>query len=197
MRQAALSKKNANYAIFFAQLGIPPYLDMAKIKPLPMPLEPVLHSKHMQFAAGSVYRAILAVSCAFWAGGACLDGFNDAKAAQISRMPVGAWNAIKSPVMSALADILPELATRHAMAQATRDNMRRSIAAAQTKGRMVMFERRQARKAATEENKQPEPVRLKTPHKAARYVNESACMAPHELAALPRTTANNALLLDK
>jgi len=159
-----------------------------------MPLEPVLHSKHMQFAAGSVYRAILAVSCAFWAGGACLDGFNDAKAAQISRMPVGAWNAIKSPVMSALADILPELATLHATALAKRENMKRSLAAGQLKGRIVMFERRQKQKAATEQ-KINLPVR--TPKTARRYVNESACMTPQALAALSTANEVAARFFDK
>ena len=167
---------------------------MAKTKPLPMPLEPVLHSKHMQFAAGSVYRAVLTVSCAFWAGGACLDGFNDAKAAQISRMPVGAWNAVKSPVMSALADILPELATRHVAAQASRDHMSRVVRENGQKGRLIMWQRHQARKTERDAEK---PAPLKTPHKAARYVNESACMPPHELASIASRPTDTARLLDK
>src|SRR5208337_3042996 len=152
---------------------------MAKLKPLPMPLEPVLHSKHLQFAGGSVYRAVMTVACAFWAGGACLDGFNDAKAAQIARMPVGAWNAVKSPVMAALADILPELATRYVAAQSTRDNMRAMLAANGQKGRAICIARRKQEEEAAVGKQR---ARLVTPHKAARYVNEAACLPPHELA---------------
>lgn len=167
---------------------------MAKPKPLPMPIETVLHSRHMQFAAGSVHRTVIAIACQFWAGGAVLDGFDEAKAAQIGRIPSGHWQAIKAPVMAALGDILPELAMRHAVEHEKRLNMRRSLEAGQLKGRIVMFERRQKQNAATVEKS---PAAFRGAQTARKYVNETHPMSPQALAALPVSTMDNARLADK
>lgn len=175
--------------------GIPPlFRGMAKLKPIPMPIEAVLHAKRMQFAPGAVHRAVISIACHFWAGGAVLDGFDESMAQQIARIPSGHWAAIKAAVMPALADILPDLATLHATALEKRENMKRSLAAGQLKGRIVMFERRQKQKAATEQ-KINLPVR--TPKTARRYVNESACMTPQALAALSTANEVAARFLDK
>lgn len=167
---------------------------MARCKPIPMPIEAVLHSRHMQCAAGPVHRAILTVACHYWASGAPLAGIEEETARQVSRIASGHWNAIKAAVMPALADILPELATSHAIALEKRENMKRSIEAGQLKGRIVMFERRQRQKAATVEKS---PAVHRTPKTAARYVDETNPMTPQALAALPKREAEGARMADK
>ena len=159
-----------------------------------MPLEPVLHSKHLAFASGPLERAIWLIACRFWASGACLDGFDEAAACQIAKINGAHWVRLKSPVMSALADILPELATRHVAAQASRDHMSCVVRENGQKGRLIMWQRHQARKTERDAEK---PAPLKTPHKAARYVNEFACMPPHELASIASRPTDTARLLDK
>src|SRR5208283_4856320 len=133
-------------------LGIPPlFRGMAKLKPIPMPIEAVLHSRHMAFASGPLERAIWTIACRFWASGAKLGALDEATACQVAKIQGAHWERLKAPIMAALADILPELATLHATALAKRENMKRSLAAGQLKGRIVMFERRQKQKAATEQ----------------------------------------------
>jgi len=171
---------------------------MAKLKPIPMPIEAVLDSRHLKFTQGAVYRAVIVIACQFWAGGSRLDGFNEPMAAQLSRIPYGNWNAIKQPVMSALADILPELATRYASIQATRNAMRAMLSANGKKGRAISLARRRAlNQPAPEQNTSTARVALKTPQVAAKYVNPRACMAPQTLAALPSVNVETARFLDK
>ena len=162
-----------------------------------MPIEAVLHSRHMQCAAGPVHRAILTVACHYWASGAPLAGIEEETARQVSRIASGHWNAIKAAVMPALADILPELATRHAVAMEKREHISRVLRDGAMKSRIVNFKRRQNAKLAVMDEKKPKPVRLITPHKAARYVNEFACMPPHELASIASRPTDTARLLDK
>ena len=151
----------------------------------------------MQCAAGPVHRAILTVACHYWASGAPLAGIEEETARQVSRIASGHWNAIKAAVMPALADILPELATRHAVAMEKREHMSRVLRDGAMKSRIVNFERRQNAKLAVMDEKKPNPVRLVTPKTAARYVNETAHMSPQALAALPVSTMDNARLADK
>jgi len=169
-----------------------------KLKPIPMPIETVLHSRHLQFVQGGVYRAVIAIACQFWAGGAQLGEFDDAMAAQLSRLPVGNWNSVKAPVMAALADILPELATLYAALYASRQNLRAVLSVNGTKGRAIAIARRKAREG-TDSGKQNQAARvpLKTPQIAPRYVNPAACMSPQELAALPQDNVESARFCDK
>ena len=159
---------------------------MAKLKPIPMPIEAVLHSRHMQCAAGPVHRAILTVACHYWASGAPLAGIEEETARQVSRIASGHWNAIKAAVMPALADILPELATKYAAAMVTRDNVRALGRKNGEKGRRIIWQRHQDRLQASDA-KRLDTIQapLKTPQRAARYVNPRACMTPQALAALP------------
>jgi len=171
---------------------------MAKLKPIPMPIEAVLDSRHLKFTQGAVYRAVIVIACQFWAGGSRLDGFNEPMAAQLSRIPYGNWNAIKQPVMTALADILPELATRYATQYATREHFRAVLRENGARGRAIAMARHKARRE--EANGKPSGaarVALKTPQVAAKYVNPRACMAPQALAALPSDNVETARFLDK
>ncbi len=159
---------------------------MAKLKPLPMPVEPILHSRHMQCAAGPVHRAIITIACHYWAAGAPIEGLPEETARQVSRIASGHWNAIKSPVMAALGDILPELATRHAALKASRDSFRAILSVNGAKGRAIALARRKSQKEAVSgNNASPGRVALKTPQIAARHENPRACMSPQDLAALP------------
>jgi len=166
---------------------------MAKLKPIPMPVETVLHSRHMQCAPGPVHRAILTVACHYWASGAPLAGIEEETARQVSRIASGHWNAIKQPVMTALADILPELATRYATQYATREHFRAVLRENGARGRAIAMARHKARRE--EANGKPSGaarVALKTPQVAAKYVNPRACMAPQALAALPSDNVETA-----
>jgi len=163
-----------------------------------MPIETVLHAKRMQCAAGSVHRAVISIACQFWAGGATLDGFDESVAQQIARIPAGHWAAIKSPVMAALGDILPELATLHTAAQNTRNAMRAMLSANGQKGRAIALARQKARTIADlGKCGDSGRVALKTPQVAARHTNPRACMTPQELAALPADNVPDARFFDK
>ena len=171
---------------------------MARCKPIPMPIEAVLHSRHMQCAAGPVHRAILTVACHYWASGAPLAGIEEETARQVSRIASGHWNAIKAAVMPALADILPELATRYAKQYATREHFRAVLRENGARGRAIAMARHKARKE--EANRKPSSsarVALKTPQVAAKYVNPRACMAAQALAALDNSNVESARFLDK
>lgn len=171
---------------------------MAKLKPLPMPIETVLHSKHLQCAAGPVHRAVITVSCHYWAAGAPLEGLPEETARQVARIPSGHWNAIKSTVMAALADILPELATRYAAHLATRNAMRAMLSENGKKGRAISLARRKALNASHPGNNESSGrMPLKTPQIATRHVNPRACMTPQDLAALPRDSEATARFCDK
>ena len=167
---------------------------MAKPKPLPMPVDVVLGSKHLAFASGPLERAVWCIACRFWLSGAVLDGFDESTACQVAKIQGAHWERLKTPLMAALGDILPELAMRHAVEHEKRLNMRRSLEAGQLKGRIVMFERRQKQNAATVEKS---PAAFRAPKTAARYVNETGLMSPQALAALPVSTMDNARLADK
>jgi len=171
---------------------------MAKLKPIPMPVETVLHSRHLQCAAGPVHRAVITIACHYWAAGAPLEGLSEETARQVARIPSGHWNAIRATVTAALADILPELATRHAGQVATRDAMRAMLSMNGAKGRAVSLARRKALNAAPNGNNGDSGrVALKTPHLAARYDNPAACMSAQELAALPTENVESARFCDK
>jgi len=171
---------------------------MAAPKPLLMPVETILHAKRMQCAAGSVHRAVISIACQFWAGGATLDGFDESVAQQIARIPAGHWAAIKSPVMAALGDILPELATRYATMYATREHFKAVLRVNGAKGRAIAMARRKARnEEANGKSNSGGRVALKTPQVAARHTNPRACMTPQELAALPADNVPDARFFDK
>ena len=170
---------------------------MAAPKPLLMPIETVLHAKGIQFVQGGVYRAVIAIACQFWAGGAVLGDFDDAMAQQLSRLPVGNWNSIKAPVMAALADILPELATRYATMHATRENFKAVLRVNGAKGRAIALARGKARREEAEGKNTSGRMPLKTPQIATRHVNPRACMTPQDLAALPRDSEATARFCDK
>lgn len=167
---------------------------MAKPKPLPMPVDVVAGSKHVQFMGGALERALWLIVCRFWLSGAVLDGFTETTAREVCKADGATWERIKGPLMAALNDILPDLATRHAVEHEKRLNMRRSLEAGQLKGRIVMFERRQKQNAATVEKS---PAVHRTPKTAARYVDETNPMTPQALAALPKREAEGARMADK
>ena len=150
-----------------------------------MPVDVVANSKHVQFASGAFERSIWIVACRFWLSGASLDGFTETTAREVAKADGATWNRIKTPLMAALGDILPELATARAIAQEKRDHMARVIQTGANKGRIIAFERRRLAKLDTVGKFADEiPDQLRTPQKATRHVNEAACMSPQKLAAL-------------
>jgi len=171
---------------------------MAKLKPIPMPIETVLHSRHMAFASGPLERAIWTIACRFWASGAKLEALDEATACQVAKIQGAHWERLKAPVMAALADILPDLERRYAAAMVTRENVRALGRKNGEKGRQIIWQQRQARLQASDA-KRLDMVQapLKTPHLAARYANPRACMAPQALAALPSDNVETARFLDK
>jgi hypothetical protein len=169
---------------------------MAKTKPLPMPIDLVILSKHLAIAPGPVHRAIVVITCHFWAAGAPPDGMEEETARQVAKIASGHWNAIRMAVMAALADLLPALSREYAIAQARRENIRRAIADAGAKGRATAAANRKAGIIYAIGNKQP----LATPDTATRYRNERACLTPQELAAIgkrPTDTTAVARYADK
>lgn len=152
---------------------------MAKVKPLPMPIEAVLDSRHLKFAPGSIYRAVITISCRFWASGGGLDGFSESTAYQISQIELGHWNRIKTPVMTALADILPMLERQHIIAQGKRDSMRAMLRGNGEKGRRVMQERRNLKsESAVEKSTTTKAQVIRTPATYARVTNPAALTSP-------------------
>lgn len=137
-----------------------------------MPVELVLDSKHLKIAPGSVYRAVITIACLFWSSEAGLDGFDESAAAMISKIPAGHWSAIKTPVMTALADILPKLQHERAVAQGKRDNMRDILAERAAKGRLVMQRRRVSQK------EQAPPVAPRIPATLPRINNPASATSP-------------------
>lgn len=170
-----------------------------KPQPLPMPIEMVLHSKHLICAAGAVHRTILTVTCHFWASGAPASGLDDATACQIAKIASGQWSAIKTPVMAALADLLPMLAREHAIRLDAKNRMTAAIRAAGEKGRATAQANRAQRAAAStiiaiNKNRtdqstktiKPEPPPLRTPQTAREYTNHAAPLKPAELAQITK-----------
>ena len=180
-------------------LGIPPlFRGMAKLKPIPMPIEAVLHSRHMAFASGPLERAIWTIACRFWASGAKLGALDEATACQVAKIQGAHWERLKAPIMAALADILPDLATRYAKQYATREHFRAVLRENGARGRAIAMARHKARKE--EANGKPSSaarVALKTPQVAAKYVNPRACMAAQALADLDNSNVESARFLDK
>jgi len=168
-----------------------------KPRPLPMPIELVLDSKHLKFAPGSVYRAVITITCLFWSSGGVLDGFDESIGAMIAKIPAGHWNAIKTPVMAALADLLPELSRRREIDQAKRDNMRRVLADGQAKGRAVVAFNRQKRNDLSQDKNQSQKASVpRTPAMLPRVVNPNAATAPAGMAQIDRVKGDEVRLAD-
>jgi hypothetical protein len=169
---------------------------MAKTRPLPMPVELIILSKHLAIAPGPVHRAIVVITCHFWAAGAPPGGMEEETARQVAKIASGHWNAIRIAVMAALSDILPALAHEYAIAQKRRDNIRAAISEAGAKGRATIEARRRVGNLIVLDKKKPALVTADT---ATRYVNKKAVITPQKLAAigkLPTDTGTSARYQD-
>jgi hypothetical protein len=161
-----------------------------------MPVELVMFSPHLQIAPGAVYRAVCSITMAAWASENPPETITEATAQQIGRIPVGNWNAIKTPVLAALADILPQLARKHAIAKASRARMRDVLSEAAKKGNS----KRWISATQIANSKKPSnPTPLVTPAHAKPYHGEGKTMqSPQELAAIgKRPTTPIARMVDE
>jgi hypothetical protein len=154
--------------------------NMAKTKPLPMPVELVLNSRHVKCCGGTLERGVAIVAMRFWAAGCPASGLNAAEACQIAKFTPTAWNRLRIDFMAALAEVLPALSREYAIAQAKRDAIRARIAEGAAKGRAVLAQRRHECRIASFDKK----PKLVTPDTAERYENPRAVMTPQELAAI-------------
>jgi len=93
-------------------------MDVAMTKRFPLPWWHVLDGPELRTAPGGVYRAVIALSVAYWAGG-CVDMPNDdVTQAALARLPVGGWRSVKPAVSLALSAICPRLEADYAAAHA-------------------------------------------------------------------------------
>ncbi len=170
---------------------------MAKIRPLPMPVDLVLTHRAMFFCSGATYKVILAITCHFWAAGCPSSDLDDESLASLARTGAGRWQALKTGLKPILAELLPKLAHEHAVAQMRRDNIRTRMRDAAERGRATMAKRRMDSTILAFEKK---TKKLVTPDTATRYVNPRAVMRPDKLAAigkLPTDKTDAARFSDK
>ena len=80
----------------------------------PFPWWHVLDAPSLRVANGSVYRAVVALSLAYWAGGCGELPTDECTLAALCRLPHRAWREVKPETMRGLSDILPRLQTDHA-----------------------------------------------------------------------------------
>ena len=80
----------------------------------PFPWWHVLDAPSLRVANGSVYRAVVALSLAYWAGGCGELPTDECTLAALCRLPHRAWREVKPETMQRLSGILPRLQTDHA-----------------------------------------------------------------------------------
>lgn len=169
-------------------------------KPLPMPVELVLHSKHLAIAPGSVHRAICSICMLVWSSGNPPPAIDESTAQQIAKIPGGHWSAIKAPVMAALADILPELSAAHVDAAFRKAHVKAFFANAgrNNAGNLKSSQKKQL--STKPENKNPAsiPPLLVTPRHARLFQNDGRTLqSPQELAVIGKVKQNDmARLID-
>src|SRR5262249_434273 len=81
---------------------------------LPLPLEPILHSPTLATAGAAVHGAVLSILVGCWRAGCRELPVDEAGLAAISRCYGAQWHRVRQPVLQALAEITPHLASTHA-----------------------------------------------------------------------------------
>lgn len=99
---------------------------MARQRFFPMPIEPIYNCPALASANGAVYRATLALTIAFWAGGCRPLPKDEASLASLARLGLGNWKAIKEPVLQALSELLPDYIKPHAKEAKRRSHLSRA-----------------------------------------------------------------------
>jgi hypothetical protein len=161
------------------------FANMAKLKPLPMPIDLVLNHRAMFFCTNQTYKAVLAVTTAFWQSGCPASGLDDVSIATLAKLGPGRWMTVKTDLKAILSELLPELARQHAILESKRERIREAVREAGAKGRATQRLRKLQILTATE--KKPALV---TPQKAERYTNSRAVMSPQKLAAVSKLAVN-------
>jgi len=152
----------------------------SRAKPLGFPVEMVLDAKPLKAASGPVYRAVITICGLFWAGGAELEKFTPARAAQLAKLGGSTWAPIKAEVMAALDEILPRLATAHAGAAAQKAAIREMLRESGRKGRVIMQQRRAAKREAAKNETATPPNYLTGNADAATTLPRLPAVTPHK-----------------
>jgi hypothetical protein len=84
------------------------------MRPLPLPLEPILNSPTLAVAGAAVHGAVLSIVLAYWRSGCHALPADEAGLAALSRCYGAQWHRVRQPVMRALAEITPQLENAHA-----------------------------------------------------------------------------------
>jgi hypothetical protein len=140
---------------------------------LPLPLDPLLHSPTLALAGATVHGAVFAILVAYWRSGCCALPSDEAGLATISRCYGAQWSRVRQPVMQALAEITPHLASAHARMLRARQ-ARQAIA--RLAGVASAEKRREAKLLAGSKSMlaQPRPPMLLPPQRATPFRQQRA-----------------------
>jgi hypothetical protein len=154
--------------------------------PLPLPLEPILHSPTLATAGAAVHGAALSIVLAYWRSGCRELPVDEAGLAAISRCYGAQWHRVRQPVLQALAEITPHLASAHARMLRAR---RARQAIARLAGIASAEKRREAKQLAGSKSMLAQPLPAIAPfaQRAAPHHNPRA-----DLPALVQASQRNA-----
>jgi hypothetical protein len=171
-----------------------------KQRHIPMPIQMVLTSKHLFAAPGALERAVIVLTCRYWAAECPPEGMTDTAARELAKMDGATWERVKMPLRAALDDLLPSLAREYDIQSTARKRMRDMLRANGEKGRITIMRERKERavnangipNTSTSSPKRP----LVTPSRKPGYVDDTAALKPTETATINRKKPVVALLRD-
>jgi len=170
-------------------------------KPLPMPVELVLDSKHLKCCIGTVERAVIAITCRFWAAGCSPMPFSAVAAREVAKLDGGAWTRSEAAIMAALADLLPALARAYSITQSRKANMKFVLGKISADTRAARYQSAKPKTESKPEIKKPShnPMPLVTPAHAQPFKSDGRMhLSPQQLAAMGKAEKNEiARLSDK
>jgi hypothetical protein len=153
---------------------------------LQLPMQPIISSPTLAVAGATVHGAVLSIVLAYWRSGCRALPADEAGLAAISRCYGAQWSRVRQPVMQALAEIIPHLASIH-------DRQMRARQARQEIARLGGIasgqKRRGVKQSVGGKNllAQSPPAMLPPPQRATPYRNPRA-----DLPALAQVAQGNA-----